>query len=516
MVVELSAVRLLAPWFGASQGVWTNVIGVVLLALAIGYGIGARLAAGPHPQRRLGAVLVAGALCTAWLPVVAPLVAELFLPGGLTLDRAAALVHWGSLAASLVLFLPPAAVLGCASPLVVEWVCVRGALHPGTAGGRVLCAGTLGSLLGTFGTTHILLPFFGLRASFLGVAVGLALVGSACLVAPRRSGRVRWGTGAAALLFVAAAALPASRSAAVGEGLRLVEELQSPYQLVRVVETVGEDPVRRLLQVNEGLDSFQSVWQAESGLMGSGHYYDFFAPPAWWSGVRKEWDVLVLGLGAGSAWRVLEGCLPPGVELRTIGVEIDAGVVSLGRRHMQLAADSPGRRTLCGWDARTALRVLAPTAFDQIVLDTYANQTEIPPHLCTVEFFREARERLTEGGWITVNVGGFGLDDPVVRSLAATLAEGFAGPVLALRVPFSRNQVLYARRGAAPPSPVERSWVVAHDELRLSLSRLELPGSWELFGPTDGLVLTDDVSAIEALQRTSLGRAAEGDGEGAG
>ena len=32
MIVELMAVRLLAPWFGQTLPVWTNVIGVVLLA----------------------------------------------------------------------------------------------------------------------------------------------------------------------------------------------------------------------------------------------------------------------------------------------------------------------------------------------------------------------------------------------------------------------------------------------------------------------------------------------------
>ena len=62
MTVELSAVRLLAPWFGASSGVWTNVIGVILLALALGYLIGARLSCRPHPVRLLGlALLLSGA-----------------------------------------------------------------------------------------------------------------------------------------------------------------------------------------------------------------------------------------------------------------------------------------------------------------------------------------------------------------------------------------------------------------------------------------------------------------------
>ena len=72
MTVELSAVRLLAPWFGASSSVWTNVIGVVLLALALGYALGARLSARPRPARDLGLVLLLGAFLVAWLPALAP------------------------------------------------------------------------------------------------------------------------------------------------------------------------------------------------------------------------------------------------------------------------------------------------------------------------------------------------------------------------------------------------------------------------------------------------------------
>ena len=42
MIVELTTTRLFAPWFGASIYSWTNVIAVVLLALACGYALGGK------------------------------------------------------------------------------------------------------------------------------------------------------------------------------------------------------------------------------------------------------------------------------------------------------------------------------------------------------------------------------------------------------------------------------------------------------------------------------------------
>jgi hypothetical protein len=261
----------------------------------------------------------------------------------------------------------------------------------------------------------------------------------------------------------------------------------------------------RRLQVNEGFDSFQSVWQPAPGLLPDGYYYNLFALPLHWARRPGTWRLAVLGLGAGTTWRVVEGALPAGMTLRASGAEIDPAVVDLGERWFDLPAADPARRVLRGVDARVGLRRLEPD-LDEVVLDAYANQMEIPAHLCTREFFGEVRDRLARGGWLCVNVGGFGLADPVVEAVARTAAAGFGRRVLALRVPFSRNCVLFARREADPPEPEGAGWYAGDEELDRRLSALAIPGASRWFEPGSGPVLTDDRNPIDELQRESVER----------
>lgn len=501
MVVELAAVRLLAPWFGASSAVWTNVIGVVLLALSLGYLLGARWSNSERPLQRLGAVLITAGLFTAWLPFLAPLLARVFLPEGTTLDRAALQIQWGSLACSLTLFLPPALALGAVGPLAVEVDQRRRESHAGNAGGRVLAASTLGSLAGTFGTTHLLVPALGLRLSFLLAACILGGLGLLVLWSAGPRPRTAGGTG---LILLLASMLAPPVEAAPRSDVRLLAERQSPYQSVRIVERDTAEGPWRELQVNEGFDSFQSVWKPEAGFLGKSYYYDCFALPAWLDERDTgDWNTCVVGLGTGTAWRVLEAELPGDMVLKGVGIELDPAVVELGREWMNLPpAGTEGRLVLAGWDGRAGLR-FAGGGFDQVILDAYANQVEIPAHLSSLEFFREAHSALRADGWLSVNVGAFGFDDPVLLAIARTVCAAFEAPVALVRVPFSRNVALIARKGApvlpSPiPSDLPQDW---SQWLRFDLAtRLH---------SDDSDPLTDDRNDIERLQRESLQGAAE-------
>ena len=515
MVVELAAVRLLAPWFGASSGVWTNVIGVILLGLALGYLAGARLAVHREPERALAWILAGAGLLILGVPLEVAPVGRWFLPADVALHEAAGLVAWGSLATTAVIFLPMSTALGSVGPLAVEILQRRTGSHAGTAGGRVLAASTLGSLAGTFATTHALVPGLGLARTF-GAAAALALLGSAYFaLAALRARRSHGARGALAVALglgaLALARPPAPAGPALAAGVELLAASESAYQSVRAVESEqGGEPLR-LLQVNEGFDSFQSAWRPAPGLLGEGYYYDLFALPTWWDAERRDWRVLVLGLGAGSAVRVLNGAAPSAARLEFDGIEIDPEVVRLGREYFDLARESDARvRVHASLDARVALHGLAGP-FDFAILDAYAHQVEIPAHLASLEFFESVRARLAPGGWLAVNVGGFDFADPVVRAIAATLAAAFEGPVLALRVPQARNYVLFARQGAELALP---PWTLApelaeperRERARALAAPLELDGAWRLVEPGRAAadLLTDDHSPLERLQAESL------------
>jgi len=497
MVLELAAVRLLAPWFGTSLVVWTNVIAVILLALALGYLLGGRLAARAAPLSVLSWMLLVAGSLIAWLPHIGAALARSLLPNEIALHEAAGLIAWGSLAIAVLVFLPPATLLGTVCPLVVEGLARARQLSPGRAGGLVLFVSTLGSLLGVFGTSHFLLPELGLQRTFWLVS-GILLAAGALAMYLARSRAGSRGVSCALLIAISAAGFTPTRPA-LRAGMVELASRESTYQALRVVEDRTTNARLRLLQVNEGLDSFQSVWQAQPGLLPDGFYYNDFLLPLSWE-VRAPWRVLVLGFGAGTVARVFEG---EKVDARLVGVELDPAVVELGRSYFDLETAGERLSVWPGMDARVALRI-AGGPFEQIVLDCYANQVEIPHHLCTLEFFRDLRALLTEGGWLTANVGGFDFEDPVVSAVASTCANAFESPVVLVRVPWTRNYLLLARR----EGPLPWSDGVLHAATRqssLSLGPRRLPGFTRLVKPQSGFApLTDDWCPIENLQVRSL------------
>lgn len=513
MSLELAAVRALAPYFGASVFVWTNVLGIVLAALSLGYFVAGRLADRWTQERSLAVALIAGGGLAALSPFLAQALASALLPSDLRLEDSFSIFWGGSLAVGALAFGPPAFLLSFSSPAAIRFLAVSRPV--GEISGRVFALSTVGSILGTFLTTYFLVPSLGTRWTFA-LAGSAVLVPAALLlwrdraaVGPRNAKLgiwiplLPWAAFAGTAIFAGNTPL---RVSGLGD---LVEERETLDQFVQLRESGKQ----RWIQVNEGLDSFQSMWI--DGEAWTQAYYDFFllAPALAEIPRGAPLRVGILGLGGGSASRLLHLHEGPRQALEVDGVEIDAGLVALAQAPFALDAKTqPHLRIASGKDARVFLRHVAK-AYEVILLDAYAAQLQIPFHLASREFFELVAARLADGGVLAINIGVFrdpgrsGEIDPSLEAIASTASAVF-GKVCALPVPKTRNVVVFCRKGRALPEFSEPSLVQERNHLRTLLAYASYPQTvlrWKSAEQTpSSQVLTDDRSSLERIQILSL------------
>lgn len=172
MTVEMAASRLLAPFFGDSLVVWSNLIGIIMLGLAVGYYWGGRYAdRHPRPEPLFVAVLLAG-LWVSLLPLITRPLFRL-LPGDVFSTPAGLIVV--SFAGASLAFLPPVILLGWVSPYVLRLL-NQSVESSGRLAGRLYAISTVGSLLGTFLPSLVTIPWLGTAATL--ALAGALLIGS--------------------------------------------------------------------------------------------------------------------------------------------------------------------------------------------------------------------------------------------------------------------------------------------------------------------------------------------------
>ncbi|MFO1051985.1 MAG: fused MFS/spermidine synthase [Planctomycetota bacterium] len=490
LTVELAAVRLFAPHFGDSAYVWTNVIGVMLVALAAGAWLGGRLAVAGREGSRLCMVLAGSAVLTALVPFLSGPLGNGLVPAALALEDAGRTLVLGSLAATLIAFAPPVALAGAVTPLLVG---VLARSHDAArSSGLVAGYGTLGSLIGTFLTTHVLVPEWGSRMTMWIAALALA---AGALLIRRRAVSVL----ATAVCFVPFAT-PVGPLDPPHEGAELRAEVESPYQFLQVLAEPPRDgsPARTILRINEGLDSFHSV-KVEGTAWTGGCYYDWFAPlPRMLEGPARDAPrVLSLGGAAGTFDNLFRAVYP---RCTVHSVEIDAAVTALGRAWFGSFHDP--RSVTAGIDARVFVNT-SRESWEVVLVDAYERQVYVPAHLASREFFAQVHRVTASGGLVAVNCGGVRRDDPVLAAIGRTLAAVF-GEAFAFRVPASRNFVLCARKDARfdPRRLVEAEGDDA--TMQALLREISDARRWTRFGP-EGDALVDDRPLLDALFDRSSG-----------
>ncbi|MEU0177047.1 fused MFS/spermidine synthase [Streptomyces massasporeus] len=388
LVVEIVALRLLAPYLGLTLETSTMVIGIALTAIAFGSWLGGHIADQVDPRRLIGPSLGVSGAVVALTPSVLRTTAE-WAPAVLLVI------------ASLTI-LVPGALLSAVTPFVTK-LRLTNLAETGTVVGRLSGVGTVGAIVGTVLTGFVLVSRLPVSGILLGL--GALLVAGSAWVEWRTRG---WSGAPALTLMVLAGGLGAT----VAPGGCDVE---TTYHCARVV--VDSDGGNGRTLVLDGLR--HSYVDIDDPTHLKFEYVRAIASAV--DAAFPHGEALTahhLGGGGLTLPRYLAATRPG---TRSLVSEIDGGVAGINRERLGLPAQAGiGVRVE---DGRLGLRRLDTGSRDLVVGDAFGG-VSVPWHLTTVEALTDVRRVLNEDGLYVVNLIDHGGMD-FARAEVATLSETF-------------------------------------------------------------------------------------------
>ena len=413
---EVLWTRLLTFVLGGSVYAFSTMLATFLAGIALGAALAARAGRSAEAARR-GFVL---AQCgTAVFSLAAFRLADR-LPGlAVRLSDAGSGTLWVGAVVSAATLLPGAVCIGSTFPFAVRML-ARHAGHAGAATARAYGWSTVGAVLGAVVGGLWVLPalrFDGTVTALVATSLVLALA-TALLRRPRLT----------PLAAIAGLTLAASVLVRPVPPWRLLRHSSLPGLMQGEVAFCGVGRGATVLVLDQGGEwRLTSNGLPESAIEGPGSRAARYSVAHWLAllavAARPEArSLLVVGLGAG---KTVEN-VPRSIESIDV-VELEPEIVRAnltlsGRRGRDPLTDPRVKVHLN--DARSAL-LLTRRRFDAIVSQPSHPWTAGAAHLFTREFFELVRERLSDDGVFVVWMGQHFVDEPLLRSLLATLRAVF-------------------------------------------------------------------------------------------
>jgi spermidine synthase len=466
LVIEVVALRLVAPYVGITLQTSSAVIGVALAAIALGAWTGGRFADQVGPRRLLAPTLVlAGLLTGLTLPLVrfvGPILASSD-PVSVTL-------------LAFVTVFAPCVFLSAVPPMVVK-LQLRDLHRTGTIVGRLSGIGTLGAILATFATGFVLLAAAPTSLIFLAVGGAALLIGLVLGLTPGG-----WRRPPAALAVIGLLALGL---------LPLIPSpcgIETAYHCARVVTDPQRASGRSLVLdtlLHSYVDLADPTYLRFPYVQAIASTADVIRPPG------RPLRALHLGAGGLTMPRYLAASRP-GSSSRVL--EVDPGVLKLDREQLGLRDGAGIRVDLM--DGRVGLKSEASGGRDLVVGDAFGGLA-VPWQLTTREVVLDIARVLRPSGVYAVNV----IDNPpnrFVHAEAATIASVFSNVTVAATASSisggsGGNFVILASAGPLPTSALATRLAERGSSLSVATPR-------ELSRFTAGaLVLTDDYAPVDQL-----------------
>ena len=428
MGVEMSASRFIAVYFSSSQIVWTIIIGVIMIAMAIGnYWGGHQADKKPSYIRLYSELLFAG----TWI-VLIPFLGRFVVAGVSVLFALivnSGLVIWSALFSCLILFFPPLLMLGKVTPSLIKYS--LGEKVSGKVIGLLEALNTVGSIVGTFLPTFLTIPFIGTSNSFVlfgSMIAGLGLLYIITYIVDyfrnkpksienpvdidekktkRKIKNAMVFSGIFSIFWIFGMIISVNVSPIFWKDETTIIETDSMYNYLKI----NKEGKTTYFSTNV-LFGVQSCINDDFSL--TGMYYDKLLVSPYL--VKENPKVLVLGNGTGTYATMMKEYVKCDCDITA--VEIDQKIIDISYKYFKMNKDV---NVVCD-DGRNFIN-RDKEKYDIILVDAYSS-ISAPFHMTTTEFFSEVNNHLNDDGIMMMNVNMYSEKKGAVNFAVCDTAYG--------------------------------------------------------------------------------------------
>ena len=382
MILELIAARVLSPYVGSSNLIWTTIIGIMLTSMSIGYWFGGKMADKNKENdiKILSNYLLISAIATSIIPILEVVFIDV-------LSQLSSNLIFVAIICATVTFGIPSFLLATVSPIAVK-IKNNNMDHIGATSGKISSLSTIGSIFGTFFAGFILIPNLGVRNIILGCSILLWIL-SVYLF--NKKDKKYYILMIVELLIIIGLNILGGYLFQV-RNPEITRDVDSEYSRIWVTNLDVGETTYKTLQVDTGLESYINQ---ETGEMGATYlyYYDLFEY------YNKEAnDALMIG---GAAYTYPMHYLKK-YENKTIDVvEIDEKMTQIAEEEFGLDKNNPNLG-LITQDGRSYLNY-NEKKYDTVFIDAFKG-LNAPFELTTYEAMQKVYNSLDENGTVITNI----------------------------------------------------------------------------------------------------------------
>ncbi len=381
MILELVATRVLSPYVGSSNLIWTSIIGIMLICMSLGYWIGGKIADKKQDLKDLSEFILIAAITTSLIPIFETIIVNELA------ENLHQLIIVAIISATM-LFGIPSFMLATVSPIAVK-LKNNEEDKVGTVSGKISSLSTIGSIFGTFFAGFVLIPQIGVSNIILGSSIILLILSLA--IYPNKTIKKIIYTVIILLIIIVITLIGKCLFKNIHPDIIKDEDSEYSRIWVKNVE-VSPNNSYKTLQVDTGLESYMNE---ETGEMGAKYltYYDLFS---YYNKNAKS--TLMIG---GAAYTYPRHYLKK-YEKNTIDVvEIDPKMTEIAQSEFDLDTENPNLK-IYHQDGRSYLNYSNKT-YDTILIDAFKG-LNAPFELTTYEAMNKVKERLNENGIVITNI----------------------------------------------------------------------------------------------------------------